>query len=74
MAFSDPKYPNPIRTQKLRVFYRYFNHRPEMIRIREEPNRTQTKNLQVPIVSKCLGPERNLPEPGPKIRRPNTQA
>ena len=38
MSFLDPKYPNLTRIrygpEKLRIFYGYFNYRPEPIRIR----------------------------------------
>ena len=40
MSFSDPKYPNSIRTRygprKLRVFHGYFKYRFKPTRIREE--------------------------------------
>ena len=51
ISFSDHKYLNLdlIWIQKLRVFYRYFNYRPEPIRTQEEPTRTRTENSQVPI-------------------------
>ena len=43
MSFLDPKYPNPTRirygSEILRVFYGYFNYRPEPIWTRKEPNR-----------------------------------
>ena len=50
----------------------YFNYRPEPIQTREEPTRTRTKNLQVLIESKCLGPkDPDLKRTGPNpTRRP----
>ena len=71
---------NLTRTQKLQIFYRYFNYRPKAVQTREEPIRTQeepnqTENLQIAIGSKCLGPEihgseKKRPEPDPKTRTP----
>lgn len=79
LYFSYPKYPNSIWIQKLRILYKYFNYRPKPIWIRKRPictrdEPTGTKNLEVTIEDKWLGPK--FPESvknQTRLKDPNVQ-